>query len=74
MPSITKTVQQVCAIDDLRVEIIATVYVDENGDALNQVESSNLYSDRPYFCVGPCEQDFATWEEARAHLAAQEAA
>jgi hypothetical protein len=67
--------EQPCTRGDLRVEVIASSYVEDNGQptfeevldtaGINEVE-------KPYFCVGPhaegSVEDFVTWEEALAHL------
>ncbi len=78
MPSITNTEQQVCTRDDLRVVVIANAEVDNLGQPIqdeHMLRTAGIEdTEMPYFCVGPCDQDFVTWEEAQAHLAAQEAA
>jgi hypothetical protein len=61
-----------CTREDLRAEIIATVFVADNGEPIvNAVESSDFTSDKPIFCVGPCGQDFSSWQDALAHLPTQ---
>lgn len=68
---------QLCTRDDLRVEVIANSYVDDNGQPTwEEVIETGGISDgyKPYFCVGPHDNhadadfDFTTWEEALAHV------
>lgn len=69
------TQDQPCTREDLRAEIIATVFVADNGEPIVEaVESSDFTSEKPIFCVGPCGQDFSSWQDALDHLAKQEAA
>lgn len=64
--------ERLCERSDLRVEVIANAYVDDLGQPILDDETDRTAGindvDSPYFCVGPCNRDFAAWEEALAHL------
>lgn len=61
-----------CNRDDLRVEITATALVSGEGEPrLDAIENGDAREcTQPYFCVGPCGQDFGDWDDAIAHLLA----
>ena len=62
---------QPCTRKDLRVEVTATVCVTGSGDPIIEVQNYELVERKPYFCVGTCERDFDTWQEALDHLSNQ---
>lgn len=66
---------ELCTRDDLRVEVIANATVDDNGQPIPGEEvlltAGIIEVEQPYFCVGSCERDFATWEEALGHIKGQ---
>lgn len=65
-----------CKRHDLQVEVVANADVDDRGDAILDQDvllTAGIHAvPKPYFCTGPCDQDFETWEDALQHLEEQE--
>lgn len=67
-----------CTEGDIRVEVLASSYVDANGQPTFEevLDTAGIHDcEEPYYCLGPhaegSTEDFATWEEVLEHLKEQ---